>query len=102
MFLNGSKSINTNALLDTDSDLMFVILNIPDELKLPRKTQHISFPDALLKKILTSELVDLAVSSMSDSDSINVKKAGIVDSISYLPTCKRRPAKKLLQPLCKY
>ena len=39
---------------------------------------------------------------MSNSDSINVKKAGIVDSISYLPMCKRRPVKKLLQPLCKY
>ena len=79
---NGSKSIRTNALLDTGSDSTFVTSDISQKLNLQGKTQQISLCNVLSNKdTFNSKLVDFEISSMTSPTSVHVKTAWIVDSM---------------------
>ena len=67
---NGSKSIRTNALLDTGSDSTFVTSDISQKLNLQGKTQQISLCNVLSNKdTFNSKLVDFEISSMTSPTS---------------------------------
>ena len=79
---NRSKSIRTNALLDTGSDSTFVTSDISQKLNLQGKTQQISLCNVLSNKdTFNSKLVDFEISSMTSPTSVHVKNAWIVDSM---------------------
>ena len=79
---NGSKSIRTNALLDTGSDSTFVTSDISQKLSLQGKTQQISLCNVLSNKdTFNSKLVDFEISSMTSPTNVHIKNAWIVDSM---------------------
>ena len=78
--INGKRTIKTNVLLDTGSDSTFITTDITKQLCLKEIDQEI-------KKTFQSKLVNLDVSSNSNSEKFKTKNVWVVNSMKLPPKC---------------
>ena len=74
--INGKRTIKTNTLLDTGSDSTFITTDLAKQLCLKGIDQEISLPNVISsKKTFQPKLVNLDISSNSNSENFKIKNA---------------------------
>ena len=86
--IKGKRTIKTNALLDTGSDCTFITTNIAKQLCLKGINQEISLSNVMSnRKAFKSKLVNLDISSNTNSETCKIKNVCVVNSMKLSPKC---------------
>ena len=86
--ISGKRAIKTKALLDTGSDSTFITTDITKQLCLKEIDQEISLSNVMSsKKTFQSKLVNLEISSNSNSEKFKTKNVWVVNSMKLPPKC---------------
>ena len=86
--INSKRTIKTNALLGTGSGSTFIKTDIAKQLCLKVIDQEISLSNVMSsKKTFQYKLVNLDISSNSNSEKFKIKNAWVVNSMKLPPKC---------------